>query len=155
MQELSDNLDLIVANPQYQTFLEHAMRVFIKILQVKVLVRFNLLFSLFSILSISLFQSLSIYLSLSQAHTHKPIIQLLILLLNSVIFFIEIRNLNFYFYISFVILSFAGGNRSLYRRAPHPASKEAGPGNDSTTARKRSSQTLRQEHTLTGIQAIK
>ena len=71
VQELSDNLDLIVANPQYQTFLEHAMRVFIKILQVKVLVRFNLLFSLFSILSISLFQSLSlslclfIYLSLS------------------------------------------------------------------------------------------
>ena len=98
VQELSDNLDLIVANPQYQTFLEHAMRVFIKILQVKVLVRFNLLFSLFSILSISLFQSLSlslclfIYLSLSQAHTHNPIIQLLILLLNSVILFFSLKS---------------------------------------------------------------
>jgi hypothetical protein len=34
VQELSDSFDLIIAHPQYQTFLDHAMRVFIKILQV-------------------------------------------------------------------------------------------------------------------------
>ena len=34
VQELSDSFDLIVAHPQYQTFLDHAMRVFLKILQV-------------------------------------------------------------------------------------------------------------------------
>ena len=34
-QELNDSFDVIIAHPQYQTFLDHAMRVFLKLLQVK------------------------------------------------------------------------------------------------------------------------
>ena len=34
-QELNDSFDLIIAHPQYQTFLDHAMRVFLKLLQVR------------------------------------------------------------------------------------------------------------------------
>ena len=33
-QELNDSFDVIIAHPQYQTFLDHAMRVFLKLLQV-------------------------------------------------------------------------------------------------------------------------
>ena len=32
-QELNDSFDVIIAHPQYQTFLDHAMRVFLKLLQ--------------------------------------------------------------------------------------------------------------------------
>ena len=34
-QELNDSFDVIIAHPQYQTFLDHAMRVFLKLLQVR------------------------------------------------------------------------------------------------------------------------
>ena len=34
-QELNESFDIIIAHPQYQTFLDHAMRVFLKLLQVK------------------------------------------------------------------------------------------------------------------------
>ena len=34
-QDLSDNFDLILASPNYATFLDHAMRVFIKLLRVR------------------------------------------------------------------------------------------------------------------------
>ena len=37
-QELNDSFDLIIAHPQYQTFLDHAMRVFLKLLQVRFVV---------------------------------------------------------------------------------------------------------------------
>ena len=33
-QELNDSFDVIIAHPQYQTFLDHAMRVFLKLHQV-------------------------------------------------------------------------------------------------------------------------
>ena len=33
-QELNDSFDVIIAHQQYQTFLDHAMRVFLKLLQV-------------------------------------------------------------------------------------------------------------------------
>ena len=33
-QELNESFDIIIAHPQYQTFLDHAMRVFLKLLQV-------------------------------------------------------------------------------------------------------------------------
>ena len=32
-QELNDSFDVIIAHLQYQTFLDHAMRVFLKLLQ--------------------------------------------------------------------------------------------------------------------------
>lgn len=35
-QELSDNFDLILASPNYATFLDHAMRVFLKLLRVRI-----------------------------------------------------------------------------------------------------------------------
>ena len=36
-QELNDSFDVIIAHSQYQTFLDHAMRVFLKLLQVGML----------------------------------------------------------------------------------------------------------------------
>ena len=33
-QELNESFDIIIAHTQYQTFLDHAMRVFLKLLQV-------------------------------------------------------------------------------------------------------------------------
>ena len=33
-QELNESFDVIIAHPQYQTFLDHAMRIFQKLLQV-------------------------------------------------------------------------------------------------------------------------
>ena len=34
-QELNDSFDVIISHQQYQTFLDHAMRVFLKLLQVR------------------------------------------------------------------------------------------------------------------------
>ena len=36
-QELNESFDVIIAHPQYQTFLDHAMRVFLKVLEVKLI----------------------------------------------------------------------------------------------------------------------
>ena len=48
-QELNDSFDVIIAHPQYQTFLDHAMRVFLKLLQVNFyLTRYTFTWSIFT-----------------------------------------------------------------------------------------------------------
>ena len=37
-QELNESFDIIIAHTQYQTFLDHAMRVFLKLLQVQLII---------------------------------------------------------------------------------------------------------------------
>ena len=58
-QELNDSFDVIIAHSQYQTFLDHAIRVFIKLLQEgiphsrkAVHIKISILFPIFQLLSI-------------------------------------------------------------------------------------------------------